>query len=134
MSQFVDRYIEELYAQMNEKIYSEASAKMLSISMPAEEAFLIKAISDNFGVSLSAFCSEILSNACRQAFVKLTPTDRIRIAEEADQLTSEYLEKQGITQTTLTTDGERQGSFCWSSMCSAMAEFEATDRKKAGKK
>jgi cell division protein ZapA (FtsZ GTPase activity inhibitor) len=113
MTTFIKKLIDQLYQQSNENAYRQVSQKMLSVSVPSEDASMIKAIADYFDQSLSNFCSEILCSSIREAFAHLTPEDRLRIAAIADELTTEHQKKQGISETTNFGDIELFGSYYW---------------------
>ena len=113
MNTFVKGMIQELYEQANENSYRQASQKMLSVSMDCNEASLIKAIADHFNQSVSNFCSEILSNAVREALLYLEPEDRTRVAFAADNISFEHEKKQGISSHYLVAGKEVEGCFYW---------------------
>jgi hypothetical protein len=113
MTTLMKKMIDELYQQSNENAYRQVSQKMLSISVPSEDASMIKAIADYFDQSLSNFCSEILCSSIREAFSHLTPEDRLRIAAIADELTTEHHKKQGISETTDFGNIQLIGSYYW---------------------
>ena len=114
MESFIDTYLEELYENMHMGEYMEAKYKMLSVAMPAEDASMIKALSDHFGVSLSTFCSEILTSSMREAFSKIkTNEERSTLAIKADKITTEYFKKQGISESSQFGDVTVEGSVYW---------------------
>ena len=117
MKSFIDTYIDELYSIAHASDYAEAKQKMLSVAVPAEDASMIKAVADHFGVSLSTFCSEILTSSVREAFAKVkTNEERISLARKADDLTSESLKKQGISESSQVGDVTIEGSVYWRSI------------------
>lgn len=117
MESIMKSMITELYAQSRENHRREITQKMLSVSLPLEDASLIKAISERFGQSVSTFCSEILQSSIREALMHLTVDDRERIAYEADGFTSEHQEKQGISESHDCGDVTVLGSFYWRQIC-----------------
>lgn len=105
--------INDLYEVENEEGYREASSKMLSIAVGAEQASMLRAIADRFGKSLSAFAGQILEDAVKEAFFHLSDEDKKELAVKADQETSDYLDKRGITVTSVGPNGNQTGSQYW---------------------
>ena len=107
------KVISEMYDHENEDAFHEAKTKMLSISVDADHASMLRAISERFGKSLSAFAGSILEEATLEAFWHLSDEDKVQLAEKADKETSEYLAKRGIKVTGTDMQGDYEGSRHW---------------------
>lgn len=107
------KVVAEMYEYENEDAYHEAKTKMLSIAVDADHASMLRAISERFGKSLSAFAGEILEQATMEAFYHLSPDDKQQLAEKADKETSEYLVKRGIKVNGTDYAGDYEGSRHW---------------------
>jgi len=113
--------IEQLYDHESSAEDYEARFKMLSISVPADEAAMLKAIAERFGQSLSSFAGEILSEAVREAFFHLTQADKDALAVKADADTEEYFKKKGFSFFER-EDGSYSRWQSWAVACSEAAK------------
>lgn len=121
--------IKELYEIENEEGYREATSRMLSIAVGADHASMLRAIADRFGKSLSSFAGEILEDAVKEAFFYLTDEDKKDLSVKADQETSEYLGKRGVTITSIGPNGEQSGTQYWQGIAAAYLKASTDDKQ-----
>lgn len=88
------------FYSLNEEPNQDRSSKVVSISFPADEAFLLSNIAKLFGMSLSAFLNSYLQDMARDSFLALEKEDRLTIGKQTDIDLAQYEKEKGITSFT----------------------------------
>lgn len=92
----IKRLVIEMYDHESEKDFRDSTRKMLSISLGANQASMLRAISERFGKSLSSFAGEILHDAIEETFLFLSQEDKDALALKADTETTQFLKSKCI--------------------------------------
>lgn len=120
-----EKMIEGLYQAEDDSLVDDIETVTMSVKVSISTASMLNEIASLFGSSRYAFSGEILDDFTADMFFNLRKDDQEKLALSADLVTTEALNKKGVTIEALTPFGEVNEAVYWRLLYGQQHGFEA---------